>query len=172
MTIRWAQAVRTEKNRRSIRDVALLAGVSPGCASNVLNHRRRQDDPIGRAVLAAAATLGCRANSIAANLRRVNSRFVGVVLPDIETASETHAAGNPARCWSTSLTAHRQNLLGTDCVRSILWLCPISTARAAPGRPNNAQCRLLSLLPDCQPPDRAQPPAPDRMWPSARLHPG
>lgn len=61
-----------------------MAGVSPGCVSNVLNRRRSQDDPIGRAVLAAVAELGYRANSIAANLRRTNSRFVGVVLPDFE----------------------------------------------------------------------------------------
>lgn len=84
MTIRSAHTVGTEKSRPSIREVAALAGVSPGCVSNVLNHRRRQDDPIGRAVLAAVADLGYRANSMAANLRRVNSRFIGVVLPDFE----------------------------------------------------------------------------------------
>jgi LacI family transcriptional regulator len=84
MTIRGALAIGAERNRPSIRDVAARAGVSPGCASNVLNMRRRQDDPIGRAVLAAVADLGYRANSMAANLRRVNSRFVGVVLPDFE----------------------------------------------------------------------------------------
>jgi LacI family transcriptional regulator len=71
-------------SRPSIRDVARRAGVSPGCVSNVLNHRRSQNDPIGRAVLAAVADLGYRANTIAANLRRTNSRFVGVVLPDFE----------------------------------------------------------------------------------------
>jgi LacI family transcriptional regulator len=74
----------TARHRPSIRDVARRAGVSPGCVSNVLNFRRRQDDPIGRAVLSAVADLGYRANSIAANLRRTNSRFVGVVLPDFE----------------------------------------------------------------------------------------
>ena len=84
MAIRGALTVGSEKSRPSIREVAARAGVSPGCVSNVLNHRRRQDDPIGRAVLAAVADLGYRANSMAANLRRVNSRFVGVVLPDFE----------------------------------------------------------------------------------------
>lgn len=74
----------TQTSRPSIRDVARKAGVSPGCVSNVLNRRRSQDDPIGRAVLAAVADLGYRTNTIAANLRRTNSRFVGVVLPDFE----------------------------------------------------------------------------------------
>ena len=84
MAIRKVLTVGNEKTRPSIREVAALAGVSPGCVSNVLNQRRRQDDPIGLAVLAAVADLGYRANSMAANLRRVNSRFVGVVLPDVE----------------------------------------------------------------------------------------
>lgn len=76
--------IQNQTPRPSIRDVARKAGVSPGCVSNVLNHRRSQEDPIGRAVLSAVADLGYRANSIAANLRRTNSRFVGVVLPDFE----------------------------------------------------------------------------------------
>ena len=76
------RASESKRHRPSIRDVAKAAGVSPGCVSNVLNKRRRQDDPIGRAVMAAVADLGYRANSMAANLLCVNSRFVGVVLPD------------------------------------------------------------------------------------------
>lgn len=71
-------------SRVSLRDVAARAGVSVACASNVLNLRRRQDDPIGRAVLTAAKDLGYRANAMAANLRRATSRLVGVVLPDFE----------------------------------------------------------------------------------------
>lgn len=70
--------------RPSIRDVAQRAGVSAGCVSNVINRKRRQDDPIGRAVLQAVSELGYRTNSMAANLRRSESRFVGVVLPDFE----------------------------------------------------------------------------------------
>ena len=70
--------------RPSIRDVAKRAGVSPGCVSNVLNGRRKQDDPIGRAVRSAVAELGYRANAMASNLRRTNSRFIGLVLPDFE----------------------------------------------------------------------------------------
>lgn len=70
--------------RASLRDVASRAGVSVASASNVLNFRRRRDDPIGRAVLGAAKDLGYRANAMAANLRRATSRLVGVVLPDFE----------------------------------------------------------------------------------------
>lgn len=70
--------------RASLRDVASRAGVSVASASNVLNFRRRRDDPIGRAVLTAAKDLGYRANAMAANLRRATPRLVGVVLPDFE----------------------------------------------------------------------------------------
>ncbi len=73
-------------DRASLRDVATLAGVSVASASNVLNHRRRRDDLIGKAVLAAAEHLGYRANAMAANLRRATSRLIGVVLPDFENA--------------------------------------------------------------------------------------
>ncbi|MFZ5710067.1 MAG: LacI family DNA-binding transcriptional regulator [Pseudomonadota bacterium] len=73
-----------DTGRASLRDVARAAGVSAACASNVINRRRPQDDPIGRAVMSAVERLGYRANAIAANLRRTNSRFVGIVLPDFE----------------------------------------------------------------------------------------
>lgn len=75
---------RQASQRPSIRDVARRAGVSPGCVSNVINGRRRQDDPIGRAVLQAVTELGYRRNTIASNLRRSESRIIGLVIPDFE----------------------------------------------------------------------------------------
>ncbi|MDO6964471.1 LacI family DNA-binding transcriptional regulator [Rhizobium alvei] len=66
----------------SIRDVAEKAGVSPGSVSNVLNGRRSREDEIGLAVLAAVKELGYRPNAMASNLRRTNSRLLGVVIPD------------------------------------------------------------------------------------------
>ena len=70
--------------RPSVRDVARHVGVSPGCVSNVINERRPQDDPIGRAVLQAVNDLGYRRNTIASNLRRTESRIIGLVIPDFE----------------------------------------------------------------------------------------
>lgn len=79
---------KTEKRqsgaRPSIRDVARQAGVSPGCVSNVINGRRRNDDPIGRAVLQAVRELGYRRNTMASNLRRSQSRIIGLVIPNFE----------------------------------------------------------------------------------------
>lgn len=71
-------------SRPSIRDVARKAGVSPGCVSNVINGRRRDDDPIGRAVVEAVRDLGYRRNTMASNLRRSQSRIIGLVIPNFE----------------------------------------------------------------------------------------
>jgi LacI family transcriptional regulator len=68
----------------SIKDVAERAGVSPGSVSNVLNGKRRQDDPIGRAVLEAVKALDYRPNPMASSLRRADSRVIGLVIPDFQ----------------------------------------------------------------------------------------
>ena len=80
------RATTAATSRPSIRDVARHAGVSPGCVSNVINGRRRSDDPIGRAVMEAVATLGYRRNTMASNLRRSQSRIIGLVIPDFENS--------------------------------------------------------------------------------------
>lgn len=84
--------------RPSIRDVAVRAGVSPGCVSNVINGRRRQDDPIGRAVLQAVDELGYRRNTMASNLRRSQSRIIGLVIPDFENPFFAELVAQLERC--------------------------------------------------------------------------
>lgn len=84
--------------RPSIRDVAQRAGVSPGCVSNVMNGRRRKDDPIGRAVLQAVDELGYRRNTMASNLRRSQNRFVGLVIPDFENPFFAQLVSHLERC--------------------------------------------------------------------------
>ncbi len=99
-----------EVGRPSIRDVARNAGVSPGCVSNVMNGRRSREDPIGLAVMAAVRELGYRRNSMASNLRRSNSRIVGLVIPDFENPFfaelvvrlELHAEASDYRIVTTS----------------------------------------------------------------------
>ncbi|MEM0949973.1 MAG: LacI family DNA-binding transcriptional regulator [Pseudomonadota bacterium] len=85
-------------DRPSIRDVARRAGVSPGCVSNVINGRRRQDDPIGRAVLQAVKDLGYRRNTMASNLRRSQSRIIGLVIPDFENPFFAELVAQLERC--------------------------------------------------------------------------
>jgi len=99
-----------EVGRPSIRDVARNAGVSPGCVSNVINGRRSREDPIGQAVMAAVRELGYRRNSMASNLRRSNSRIVGLVIRDFENPFfaelvarlELHAEASEYRIVTTS----------------------------------------------------------------------
>ncbi len=84
--------------RPSIRDVARHAGVSPGCVSNVINGRRKQDDAIGRAVLTAVDELGYRRNTMASNLRRNQSRIIGLVIPDFENPFFAELVAQLERC--------------------------------------------------------------------------
>lgn len=84
--------------RPSIRDVARHAGVSVACVSNVINGRRRQDDPIGRAVLQAVDELGYRRNTMASNLRRAQSRIIGLVIPDFENPFFAELVSQLERC--------------------------------------------------------------------------
>ncbi len=88
----------TASSRPSIRDVARRAGVSAGCVSNVINGRRSQDDPIGRAVLQAVDELGYRLNTMASNLRRAQSRIIGLVIPDFENPFFAELVAQLERC--------------------------------------------------------------------------
>ncbi|HEV7277515.1 MAG TPA: LacI family DNA-binding transcriptional regulator [Devosiaceae bacterium] len=76
----------TETKRPTIQDVAKLAGVSIGSASNVLNRRLPVSDQLQTRVLAAAETLGFQINSVAQTLRRRSSRVLGFCTPDTRTA--------------------------------------------------------------------------------------
>lgn len=93
-----ASRIAKSSARPSIRDVARHAGVSAGCVSNVINGRRRQDDPIGRAVLQAVDELGYRRNTMASNLRRAQSRIIGLVIPDFENPFFAELVSQLERC--------------------------------------------------------------------------
>ena len=93
-----ASRIASSSARPSIRDVARHAGVSAGCVSNVINGRRRQDDPIGRAVLQAVDELGYRRNTMASNLRRAQSRIIGLVIPDFENPFFAELVSQLERC--------------------------------------------------------------------------
>jgi DNA-binding LacI/PurR family transcriptional regulator len=76
-------------NRRAtLMDVAAAAGVSPSTASRALANAptARMSDATRRRVLAAAESLGFRANAQAQTLRSGSSMLVGVVVPDIAIA--------------------------------------------------------------------------------------
>jgi len=66
-----------------IREVAQLAGVSLGTVSNVVNHPERVSVQTRQQVAAAIQRLGFVPNRSATDLRRGQSRMIGLVLPDI-----------------------------------------------------------------------------------------
>lgn len=65
----------------TVKDIALAAGVSVGTVSNALSGRPGVKAELQKRVVEAARTLGYRTNAVAANLRRRNSRTVGLCIP-------------------------------------------------------------------------------------------
>jgi len=70
-------------HRNSIRDVAVLAAVSVGTVSNVLNKPELVTPSTRDRVLAAVAELGFIRNGAARSLRAGESRIVGAIVLDI-----------------------------------------------------------------------------------------
>jgi LacI family transcriptional regulator len=73
------------ERQSTMRDVADLAGVTPGTVSRVLNPRTRGlvKATTARRVEAAARSLGYEPNRVARSLRTRRSHTVGVVVPDL-----------------------------------------------------------------------------------------
>jgi LacI family transcriptional regulator len=67
----------------TIRDVAVLAGVSVATASNVVNGNRPVGEESRWRVTSAISALGYRPNRLASALRARSSRLIGMVVPDI-----------------------------------------------------------------------------------------
>ncbi len=65
----------------TIRHIAAQAGVSVGTASNALAGRQSVAPELKARVVEAARRMNYRPNSVAANLRRHNSRIVGLCIP-------------------------------------------------------------------------------------------
>ncbi|MHA6747753.1 LacI family DNA-binding transcriptional regulator [Actinotignum timonense] len=80
------------KRPPSIRDVAQLAGVSLGTASNVLNHPERVSAATRKKVEAAIDELGFIPSEAGRRLRRVDSKLVGVIVFDVANPFFSEAA--------------------------------------------------------------------------------
>lgn len=76
----------------SVRDVAALAGVSPGTVSNALNHPERLTDETRVRVQAAIDRLGFVRNHAARQLRVGRSRMVGLIVLDMSNPFFTDVA--------------------------------------------------------------------------------
>lgn len=67
----------------TIKDVAKLAGVSPGTVSRVLNQSGYCSETVREAVLSAAKQLEYKPNSIARSLKKQSTSTIGLILTDI-----------------------------------------------------------------------------------------
>lgn len=101
-----------------IHDVAKAAGVSPATVSRVLNGNERVDPLLRSRVETVVDELGYRPNRLGANMRRKQTRMVGVVVSDIENPHHTkviatvqeriRAYDHQVLLCSTAESAHRQ----------------------------------------------------------------
>lgn len=80
-----------------VRDVARLAGVSPGTVSNALNHPEKVSDATRERVLAAIAELGFVPNNVARQLRRGTNDSVGLIVLDVANPFFTSVAHGAER---------------------------------------------------------------------------
>lgn len=68
---------------RTLKDVAVLAGVSVGTVSRVINDNPQVSPEMRARVEAAIGELGYRPNALARSFRRQHSRTLGLIVPDI-----------------------------------------------------------------------------------------
>lgn len=80
-----------------VRDVARLAGVSPGTVSNALNHPEKVSERTRERVLAAIAELGFVPNNAARQLRRGTNESVGLIVLDVANPFFTSVAHGAER---------------------------------------------------------------------------
>ena len=80
-----AQGMGRTRNRITIRDVALAAGVSITTVSHVLNETRFVSEDVRQLVQDAVAQLNYRPNAVARALRRQHSATVGLLVPNINS---------------------------------------------------------------------------------------
>ncbi|WP_028474607.1 LacI family DNA-binding transcriptional regulator [Nocardioides alkalitolerans] len=76
-----------------VRDVARLAGVSPGTVSNALNHPEKVSPSTRERILSAIAELGFVPNDAARQLRRGTNASIGMIVLDIANPFFTAVAG-------------------------------------------------------------------------------
>ena len=116
------------RGQASIREVADLAGVSPGTASKALHHRGAlRPQPIER-VLAASEQLGYRPNELVRGIFGRRSFTVGLITTD--------SFGR----FSGPVMAERR---GTPWTQES---CPVITMRQPPGTPSRERRHLTTLL--------------------------
>ncbi len=88
----------TVNSQVSVRDVAVLAGVSIGTVSNVMNAPERVSESTARRVREAIEKLGWVPNESARQLRGGRSRAIGMVVMDIANPFFTDVARGADRC--------------------------------------------------------------------------
>lgn len=95
----------------SLRDVAMLAGVSVGTVSNVLNHPTKVSQQTAERVFAAIDELGFVRNEAARQLRQGRSRSVGLIVLDIRNPFFTDVAQGV----EDEVTARSRSVLLANC---------------------------------------------------------
>src|SRR5580698_5698547 len=67
----------------NMKQIAKMANVSLGTASNVINNSARVREPLRKRVMEAVEALGYQPSQLARGLRREKTNVIGMIIPDI-----------------------------------------------------------------------------------------
>lgn len=113
---------RKRQQRKTLRDVATLAGVSTATASHALNNTRAVGSATRKRVEAAATKLGYRANVLARSLKTGSSRLIGCIVANLSNpliASAVEGLQAALRERGYGLLVYRAGIGGDEVARGV-----------------------------------------------------
>jgi len=75
--------IRNSKKEPTMKDIALIAGVSQATVSYVLNNSKDISEKVKNRVLGVSEELGYIPNAVARNLKKRRTNIIGIVVPDV-----------------------------------------------------------------------------------------
>ncbi len=139
---------RKTPHRKTLRDVAVLAGVSTATASHALNNTRAVGDATRKKVEAAATELGYRVNVLARSLKTGSSRLIGCIVANLSNpliASAVEGLQAALRERGYGLLVYRAGIGGDEVSRGVDFALSYDAAGLFVIHPDVAASHTLSL---------------------------
>jgi DNA-binding LacI/PurR family transcriptional regulator len=134
-------------HRKTLRDVAMLAGVSTATASHALNNTRAVGNITRKRVEAAATELGYRANVLARSLKTGSSKLIGCIVANLANpliASAVEGLQAALRERGYGLLVYRAGIGGEEVSRGVDFASSYNAAGLFVIHPDVTVSRALS----------------------------